>query len=553
MVARRSLIAGLAFLAPALAAKKVSGGSRAPAFTVIDKDTTFADFVGLTGEPGFQIARGATLTFDRGFTAPPRTVFHGPGKVVFKTAFQRAGYAEWWGARVNDPAFDNTQALQAALDSCPIVELMGADYYFSSRLVMGKSGRVLRGVSSNQNGDPGGSRLMLTSATADGLLVGFDRKATEEAAQKWVEHVTVEHLTIRRTRPPQPIANSGPGLVDGFVASPTGLRMMHAVSCYIDDVYCIDHTNGFYSEGAVHAYYRYSESIRNFPPQTSFDFYNGFLQNNGINVGYASGNASLYYRDCSVFGAVGIGQTFPGGAAGLYTAGGFTDTFVFGLETGILNYGIVANGAGPKNATYSSEDLTIQNCVLDGNANAGIRINAGNDFTAVVISGNYINPDGAATGIEIIETNGSVSINANQLISVGGNSATGLRVERAGGVISKGNIFTNLSRPIVFDHANNCSTEDQVNNVLVAVAKAAVDYIETSRTSFRGTIKGAPGLFGTGVSLDLTSTHNEIDVTGIDVACLVRREARRKLSLGGVPVVAPGPFGADNLSTGIMD
>ena len=512
------------------------------------------------------VPRNSSIVFGGGFRAARTQVFEGGGGVTLDPATTPTGYPEWWGAHTNTPGFDCGSAVQAALDACAIVELGGADYHVSSALVMRRPNSILRGVASNQDGHAGASRLIVDSPVEDGLRVGFDAAPDGPGTtSRFIEHVTVEHLAIVRSVAPE--ARPADDEMKGFRRSPAGLRLQYAVTCYITDVVCIQHSNGFYIEGAVHCYVTDCQAIRNTNGPSSNDFFNGFFQNNSVNIGYNSGNASVYYRNCSVFASADGIAAAGSGSSGLYTYGGFTDTQVAGLETAHLGVGINANGAGAADPGYSSENLRIEGCLLDSCTTAGILVNEGNDGTAITISGTYVAAAGKGACVSVTSTSGAVAITGCQFISGPGSNGVGIFGFRSSGISSVNNLFTDVSSPIVLKFCNNCgSTDDTFNNVRVGCAPTGSFWlISSSRCHFRSRMKGRPGINPAAVNLTINTEgagagvvcdRNEIHLSGIDPECLVRG-AENKLQFEGVVVHAAGSFGsgasAHNLASGMLD
>ena len=318
----------------------------------------------------------------------------------------------------------------------------------------------------------------------------------------------------------------------------------------------------------MHCYITDCQSIRNRDgANRENDFFNGFFQNNAASIGYNSGNASLYYRNCSVFASADGVATGGTGSSGLYTYGGFTDTHVTALETGHVQFGVNANGAGSSDAGYSSENLRIEGCMLDSCTKAGILINEGNDNTAVTITDSYIAVAGTAACVSVNATRGAVAITGCQFLSGPGSAGIGVFGFRSSGISSVNNIFTDIASPIVLKFCSSCaSNQDTFNNTRVGCAATGSFWlISSSRCQFRSTIKGRQRISPLalnitinteGADAGLPSDYNELHLSGIDPRCLSSGE-NGKLSFEGQSIRSYNPFGAvgakHNLATGLFD
>ncbi len=510
-------------------------------------------------DPGARFTGAGAVTFDQGFEAGLEQVFSDGVAAVFNSRFLTTGHAEWWGARTNDAEFDNTPALQAALDSVQTVQLMGGDYYYSGNLAMRHPSRVLRGVASNQNGKTReSSRLMLTSPINDGLRVGFEANPSPGNFSEFLEHVVVERLSINRVVPPRAAPATKPE-GRGFFASPAGIRVRFAVTCQFLDVNVVDHSIGFYVEGGVHCYFNHCQALRNVPgANRSNDFFVGFFQNATDTIGANTGEASMYYSECSVFGRPN-GLTF---ASGFYAYGGWTDTFIHRLETANMDTAINMN-ADNTAFQFPSEDLIISDCVLDGCTAFGIHLNGGNELTAVTIHNTYVAIVGSdAAALHVVETRGPVSVTGCQFIGGG----FGAKMEFSSGVSLVNNIFTEMKVAILFANSTNCeSTADTINNAHTPGSPdGLVQFASSSRCIFRSKImntrRSTLSLLGVALTIDPRTgrpcDHNEICGSGIDPTAL-SGGADKKIEAFGTPVTIVGAFGSrgsvHNLATGILN
>lgn len=316
---------------------------------------------------------------------------------------------------------------------------------------------------------------------------------------------------------------------------------------------------GFYVEGGVQCYLTRCQALRaHAGPNTSNDFFVGFFQNATDNIGANTGEASMYYSECSVSGRPS-GLTF---ASGFYAYGGWTDTFIHRLETANLDTAINMNADGAR-FHYPSEDLLISECVLDSCTAFGIHLNGGNALTAVTIHNTYVSiarPQAAA--LHVVGTRGPVSVTGCQFIGAG----CGAKVEHSAGVSLVNNIFTETQVALLFSNATNCeSAADTINNVDTPGSPGGlVQFVSSNRCIFRSKIMNAGGakLSPLGVALTVDPEtgrpcdYNEINGSGIDPAALAGG-AIDKIRAFGSRVSEAGRFGSGpsthNLATGMLD
>jgi len=145
-----------------------------------------------------------------------------------------------------------------------------------------------------------------------------------------------------------------------------------------------------------------------------------------------------------------------------------------------------------------------------------------------------------------LSAGGAVSLMGNEVISSGGGTI-GLLVEGSGGVVATGNLYTDLSRPVVLRGASNCRISDRISNVGQHAAGPAIDLTAASQCVVDATVGGAQGAFKTGVTLS-ASRGVEVRCSGIDASAL----SGPKLVADGRGVAAAGPFGAGCLAQGLV-
>ncbi|MDB5479428.1 MAG: hypothetical protein JWO83_481, partial [Caulobacteraceae bacterium] len=490
-----------------------------------------------------EAASGTVIRFGGGVVAGPHQIFafSDGARAEFDPAVTSVAYPEWWGARPGDAGFDCQPAIQAALRACPRTVLQGGDYYIGSTLKILDHGHSLEGVAPTQEGHKGSTRLMLASGTADGLQVGFDRSPGD--AKRWLEHARVSDLTVQRVARIENPAS-------GFADAPCGVRLQWAVTCTLERVETLEHSHGFYITGTVHCYLRHCQALRYAAGAVrANDFFNGFFMDNSAASGFNSGNASLYIQNCSTFST----QAVPfSESSGIKSHAGFTDTFITGFECALVGYGLNMNGRGSRGVDYQTEDLIVDNCVLDSPTSVGILITGGSKVTAAQIHNSYIAPAGPGVAIAVRDCGGAVGITGCQIISTPGNTATGLEVTRASGVSAMNNIFTDLQNPVVIREAADCRVMDTINNVTQKVAKAAVRVEALDRGWLAPIVTGSEGHSPAGVSLEgKRNAGVEINCTGIRASAIAGGRVNILLA-DGATVAGPGPFIGGNLASGIM-
>ena len=490
-----------------------------------------------------EAASEVVIGFGGGVVAGPHQIFalSGGARVAFDPAVTAVGYPEWWGARAGDPGFDCQPAIQAALRACPCTALQAGDYYIASTLKILDHGRSLEGVAPTQNGHRGATRLMLTSGTADGLQVGFDK--SPGGAKLWLDHARVSDLTVQRVAPIENPAS-------GFANAPCGVRLQWTVSCTLERVETIEHSHGFYITGTVHCFLRHCQAFRYTAGKVrANDFFNGFFMDNSPASGFNSGNASLYIQNCGAFSSQAVPLSE---SSGIKSHAGFTDTFITGFECALVGYGLNMNGRGSRDVDYQTEDLIVDTCVLDSPTGVGILISGGSKVTAAQIHNSYIAPAGPGVAIAVRDCGGAVGVTGCQIIATPGNTATGLEVTRASGVSAMNNIFTDIQNPVVIRAATDVRVVDTINNVTQKTAVAAVQVEGLDRGYLAPIITGAEGHSPAGVLLKgKGATGVEINCTGIRPSAIAGGKANILLA-DGAAVASPGPFAGGNLASGIL-
>lgn len=462
-------------------------------------------------------------------------------------------YPEWWNAPLINTGTNALPALQAAVTAAPIVQLLAGVYTITSTWKIQTNWRLVRGALPDASGSGTATQINLNSATLDICQVGPNSQPTPNSTANFLGFIYLQHLTFNRTTAPTPPSS-------GF-GGPSGLRCQWLTSCHFDDIWCNQNTNGFYITGTVFCKFNECHAYRNVAGTTSTnDYYCGFLQDNSATIGLNSGNASIYYDYC---GAVATSTPAYSGMTvsyGIYTIGGFADTFVFKFESSQMSWGAIFNGTSGS-IQYASENLHVTEGVWDSCAKGGLVISGGvNTNVQAVFSGNYCAPvagNGVATyGFSILNTSGAVSLVGNQIISnATSNDAVGIYIYQSSGVVTKGNVITDVAAPIVLSTGNNCHLSDLINVTAAGgvTGLAGVVLLSSNRNIVDVTLKcSAAGNYYTyGVDMEgALNAYNEIRMSGLDPAALNSTSANKLIS-NGTQITSTGTFSTNNLAQGI--
>lgn len=456
------------------------------------------------------------------------------------------GHAEWFGARADDPAFDNQQPLQAAIDLVPTLLLGAGSYHLRGGIGITRNGTRIIGAGltqTDQGTNDRGTQIVCSSATDTIIRIGA---ASERQPATLTETVQLIDLTVRRSAAPF-VPQTG---VEGAI----GIALRWCVNCHIERVFSIDSTRGWHLYGTVENYLRHCGALRAISGNHggSGDVFVGFhLDYRAPLAGGNAGNASLYIDHCRAFGGFGGRAPDCRYSAGLRTDGGWVDLYIHGLETGTLHYGIHGNGDGAgEGLSFRTENLTISNCVLDPGYKAAIQLENADASSAVQIVANYCAVTPSGTAIALANLGGAVTLTGNQCIN-GSPGGTGLSAVAVANLRTNGNIYTRLKEPIYLERVTNFAVADTIRVFDKAPDYPAVTVAACRRGQIDCIVSGRSGVQAAGVALKNGSSRIEINATNIDPAALIGGAAT-KLTLDGRPVTATGAFGDACLATGIM-
>lgn len=540
----------------------ITAGSSGTNFAVASS-TSINALVLMDGSATLQPATGQTITFAGGFSAPVAQAFKNAlasqGMIAFNTALFNTGYPEWWGAvcysTTQGSPTDSLAAITACIVACPVSQFQAGIYYTTNTLIVLNTARTMIGVGGDADGtSPQTAIFMNGQATATIFRIGPASQPVPNSSSGFIGFVNVFNMTFIRATAPTP---PGSGFIGTF-----GVALQWAETCNLNNVWTSENSSGFYVTGTVTCRLSNCHSFRDLLGTTSTnDFYCGFLLDFSPNIGFNSGNASLYIDQKS-----GVTKNFTLAGSnvsyGIYTIGGFTDLFIDKFETSQIAEGATFNGTSGS-VTYAAEDLKVTNSTFDSCSLSGIVINgAANTNVAVTITNNYCAPvrnDATACyGIQVTGTTGAITIANNQIISNSASTgAQGINIVNSNGGVSIGNIITDVQLPISLNTATGWRSSDIINvdTASGVTGTNAVLLAACTRCLVEPTLRGGSSRFTNGVNLNSTgNTFIEARMTTVDPAVV---GASNKLVANGTQITSAGTFngggGSNCLAQGIMN
>jgi hypothetical protein len=457
------------------------------------------------------------------------------------------GRPEWFGAITGraDAAAANRAALQACIDLCPTTLLGGGDYYVDRALNITKNGTAILGTGHTQTDQRGNdaqrtSRIVSTSPRETILNVGVDSKAKP---RDLTETVHLKGFTVDRSAQPF----TPPAGFDGCI----GIALRWCVNCHLDRLMSLNSARGFFYYGVVETYTRFCSALRSLNGSNEAnDCFIGFHLDYNAPSGYNGGNASVYFIYCRTFPLTEGAVPSLSYSAGMRFDGGWVDCSIHGFESGAgIQYGIHGIGDGFDSETFRTENLIVTNCLLDGNATAGISLEQAGTRAAVVISNCYISTS-QGTCIFLGKISGAVSVSGCQHIT-GQFGATGLSANEVTGLRSQGNIYTLLRQPIFLYKVSGFHIGDTVHGHTSNGDYPAVGLSACVHGKIDCIIRGPAGCYTAGVRFNDTGSRAvEVCGTGIDSAAFGGRT--RAVVHAGQSVSTTGSFGTNCLLSGIL-
>lgn len=487
------------------------------------------------------IPNGVTVTFNGGITANVAQIFvcTGTGQVVFSSQTQAIGYPEWWGAQTNNASFNCLPALNACYQAVTKTILQNAEYYITSTWNLNLSNKIVEGVIHNNMfsvSATSGSQIVSTSSTADVILLGLSSDPGTMAS--FVENVTLNRFGTYRTVPVTPPA------VGSEAYGASGIRAQYVLNVLLEDVYTLNNSIGFNISNTVYSHFERCISYRNtYGNSSTNDIYWGFFLNGGLPY-YLE---SVYFIDCSsLANPVAYGQTI-----GVASAGSFTDISLLRIEVDGHQYGMLINGYGE---TKPSIDNSIVGCVLDQNTIYGILIENQATGSSFKLVDNYCVMNVASSAVAaygFLNNAGMATLTANEGLGYAGATAVGLYISNSFNIMSQGNNWGELTRPVLLSTATSCYISDNILNLSQTASQAAIVLTNNSaRNVIDSNINGKTNAFPAGVNCDATTVACEIRCSGINAGG-ISGTTSNTLIYNGTQVTTGGTFGTTNMATGI--
>lgn len=494
----------------------------------------------------FQIPTGVTLTINGPFTAGVEKCFNcvGTGEVVFDNSKVYSGYMEWWGAIPNsvDARTGNTAAFTAAQKALRKIEMMPADYIFSSTCRMVTPNTYLKGAGAYyQDTANSATRILCYDGTVDALQIGPDTMAA--TINDFTKGLRVSDVFVQ--------FYNAPNIPSGRAA----VRNQYTLGAIIDDVRTGDAIKGFWFYGTV-----FTTANRCYASRATAgtgggtDIWWGYHVDGSVVVpSVTGGNASVYLNYCSA--SCGLIPLQTGNSSGFYIDFKFSDTFLNHTESVNCNVGINVQGDGSTSATTTNVDLQINHATNDAFKSYGIFFNNVNKFGSVGVHGGYQGPStGAVAGVQIQSCLGSVSLHGGQFVMINAPTAKGVVIE---GSAQANVLFTQILECGTFavdvNNSVNCKLFPVVKNHSTTLSGAVIRQLNASnRNELRPSLTGKSSAAALGIQLVSTgSGYNEINPTGIEPAALAGG-ASGKVVINGVAITATGLSGT-NLVSGVMN
>ena len=448
------------------------------------------------------IASGVTLTLNGSITAGRYQIFSGNGNIVVNNETNPIGYPEWFGATVNDPNFDNSNAIKKCFNIFNVTELSSADYYVANTIELSTSNRILKGVNqlnwSYEELTKKGTRIITTSPTKAVILVGTYNKP--DSINLSVQNVTLQDLTITRTSGSEWISDS------------IGIHVSQALRCSFKRVMCFNNDLGIIIQGCTGLHI---DKCNLFAEILSGSDMSRTLRNilidNSVKSANNLPNVSIYINDSVITTGGGNILKSSSGITVSSNTENCSDLFFYENAIEWVNNGIeiIAN-----NNVNTSNDIHICHNELDAiKSNGIILLNIGNGSNVEIID-NYIAPSSMATetfnGIRIDSANG-ITIRDNSVVSKLYSNSYGLYITNSSSINTDGNLLTECKTGIVASTLSCCYFNDIITN-----------FTNNECTAFIGTsilhciispsINGNQNYFTKGVHLE-ASTSCEINVT----------------------------------------
>lgn len=445
-------------------------------------------------QPGarIELASGSSLTVMGEFSAPIGPVFSGAGRVDLNRSRTPTAYPEWFGAESDNGAADCLPAFRACMAAHPIMLLRAADYWFSDTLVVDRPFVRIWGAGYRGSDRGQGTRILVRSATADVMRVGFD--TSPSSVNAFLQGVDIRWLELGRTM----------AVAKGPRGEPAGLRVQYVLCCQFEALSSRESGIGFAAVGAVRTHLRDCIAFRSLPGTTA-GTWRGFQMGGFEAIGLAGTNGSIFLTDCNVSIGGNPGVT---DAVGLLLEGGFADTFVINLEVTSLETGIRIDGAAQRIGGFAvagHANLHLHMPVIDQCGIVGIDVRATSEYALIEISDPYIAvAPGATAAIRANGVHGALTVMGGQLIgrSAKGNAAVaGITAKASSGLDVNGIKIADFAVPVHLAECRGVSLSGQINNPVLVSDSPAITLRRCGNVSLRMRVAGKDGAFAAGIAV----------------------------------------------------
>jgi hypothetical protein len=455
-----------------------------------------------------------SVTFNGGVTADITQILNLDSGVTasFSPAKTNVGYAEWWGAAINNSAVDSSPAINSALIACRTVQLLPGTYYCASVINHSTAGHVLQGA-------PHYSYLVFTVDTSNGVNMNGGSR--------------ISHLYIYRTVGPN-IASACIGLyveggydvenivVDNFMI---GIKIWKTGLLRFDNSRSVRTLNG--------------------TGVGTNSWIGVFFNGTTYTPGPTGGNASLYaYKIQCV-----TTTAYTGTSTAYYANLGIADLFLDSLECEGCTTGFQIVGQGNTASTFINLDVQLSRLTFE--AKNPFVVSGLNKMGSIEVNGGYFLPFSTNPAVSITDSIGSITFN-QILYAMVNTTSDCISISNSSNVSSvNGHVIECQGAAIVLVNSSNCYFADRItNNVHVG---SGVTLTNSSRNQFYCKMTGA--YLGSGYKiLDTLSAYNEFNCTGLDPTGITGGAAN-KLVINGTQVTVVGIAAAgsgNNVASGVM-
>jgi hypothetical protein len=426
------------------------------------------------------------------------------GYVVFASGVQEFCRPEWWDNTNRQSCL--TAILAAEYSGCPEVRFMSANYFIPNtwnRLVAPLH------VQGNNATGAAGSRIIVTGGVADCIVMG-PYTAPAGGINSFPQYMTMDGIHMGRTA--EPVAASV------VTSNGCGLRALYLLYARVTNCRMDEHCIPLNIRGCVSSYFDDNNGTLTATPTGGGTpvFYGVYLDGVTLPLVEAGGNASIYLSRNNFAANAGLGLVQD---CSVFANGAFVDTFIDKVESNakVLVSG-VGNGAPASQAGNSN--LVIDNLIVDQFADYAVYITNVGDYGSVHIRRFDAAPaSGALAAVHIDTSTGLIDMPIGIVQNWTYPMCYGLYLNASNNVRAAFDIMGS-AKPVALVNSSNNDISCRVRNNAEAGAEAAYYLAGSSRNFLKPRVGGMAAAFPQGVSADATSYNNDINVTGIDPACL---------------------------------